>query len=161
MHVPFPSEKKATTLSKCSIKDNTRRLYARLALLFVRNDRDPPPEKVKSSRTGSLFQNLKARLLQLCGPPRRATGAGVHEQRPEGELKPRFFADENQQKIPAGFYHAGGFGQRFLDPLAVDMIDGIRAYDGIERSRLERKFAHVAGLDCDALFHTRGLQVSN
>src|ERR1700722_6458999 len=93
--------------------------------LVVRNDLDSLAEKVKSPRTRSLLKNLEARLFQLCSPPGRATGASVHEQRPEGELTPRFFADQNQQEIAAGLYHAAGFGQRFLDPLAVDMIDGV------------------------------------
>jgi hypothetical protein len=116
-------------------------------------------EKEERRRARSVFENLKTRLPEACCPPCRAARTTVREQRPEGELDPRFLGDHHQQKVTAGLYDAGGFSECLIDPLPIEVIDRICADDGVEGSAFEWQFAHVSRFDCGALCHTSGFQV--
>ncbi len=56
----------------------------------------------------------------------------MHEQRTERKFRPRVVVHKDERKIAARFYHAGRFGERSGGPLLAEMIDRIRADDGIE-----------------------------
>ncbi len=98
-------------------------------------------------------------FLQAAGPPFLAAGAAVRERRPEGKLNPAIVGHQQQQKFAAGFNHPRGFGQRLLNPIAVQMIDRIGADDGVEARGFEGKFPHVGGFDRGSLVHAGRLQV--
>jgi len=83
----------------------------------------------------------------------------VHKEGPEGKLNPRFFGDHDQQKISAGFDYTCSFGERLTNPLAIEVIDCIRADHRIKRAGVERKFPHISRFDCGPFIYTRSLQV--
>jgi len=93
-----------------------------------------------------LLANLKASFLHACGPPCLTSGAAVHEQRSEAEFGPRLIGDYHEQKISAGFYYTGGFRERLIDPLAIKVIDRIRADDCIEGGAFEGKTGRAGRL---------------
>src|ERR1700684_1236989 len=63
------------------------------------------------------------------------------------------------RKSPPGFHDTCRFGQRFPNPLAVQVIDRIRTDGCVESAGVEGKFAHVSSLDGHAMLHPRGFQI--
>ncbi len=115
-----------------------------------------PREKVKSHRARSLFKNLKARFLEARRPPICAVKALVHQHRSKCVLEPGFFGNEHQEEIPAGLYDSGRFSERLLNPFAIQVLEDIRADDGVEGGRLEGKFAHIGSHNCSPVRHASG-----
>ena len=84
-----------------------------------------------------MLQDLEARLLDVCGPPGRAARTAMTEQGAESELGPFFVGDGHQQQLSAGLQHAGGFGERLVGALAIQVIDRVGADDRIEGGRFK------------------------
>ena len=98
-------------------------------------------------------------MLYVCGPPGRPARAAVAEQRAESELGPFLVSDDHQQQLSAGLQHAGGFGERLVGALAIQVIDCVGADDRIEGGRLKGQLSHISRCDGRALIHTGGLEV--
>ena len=107
----------------------------------------------------SLLQDLETRVLDVCGPPGRPARAAVTEQRAESKLRPFLVGDDHQQKLSAGLQHAGGFGERLVRALAIQVIDRVGADDRIEAGRFKGQLSHISRRDGRALIHTGGLEV--
>ena len=106
-----------------------------------------------------VLQNLEPGIVQGGCPSFPAGKAGMQENRQKGQLEPHIFGEDHQQKLAAGFQHAGGFAEGLVYPVAVQVVDGAGADDAIEGRRLDGHLAHVAGLNGGALVHAGGFQV--
>ena len=71
----------------------------------------------------------------------------MREQRPERKLNPSVIGDKHQQEITSRLQFTRGFGKRLVDPLAIQVIDCVRADDCVEAGNFERQLPHVGGLD--------------
>jgi len=80
----------------------------------------------------------------------------VHEYRTKRVLGPGFFRDKHQEEIPAGLHDSGRLGERLLDPFTIQVLEDIRADDGVESARLEGEFAHIGSHNGCPAIHTSG-----
>src|ERR1035438_4972258 len=80
-------------------------------------------QEVEGGGTGARLQNLEPGIVQEACPSFPAWKAGMQENRPKGQLEPRVFGDDHQQKLAAGFQHAGGFAEGLMYPVAVQVVD--------------------------------------
>ena len=105
------------------------------------------------------LQNLESCIPQEARPAFPSWKAGMRKQRTPGQVEPQVFGDDHQQKLAAGFQHAGGFAEGLTHSVAVQVVDGVGADDAIEGGRFDGHLAHVAGLDGSALLDAGGFQV--
>ena len=116
-------------------------------------------QEVERDGTCAGLQNFESGIAQEACPAVPAGRAGMRKQRSPGQVEPQVFGDDHQQKLAAGFQHAGGFAEGLTHSVAVQVVDGVGADDAIEGGRFDGHLAHVAGLDGGALLDAGGFQV--
>ena len=106
-----------------------------------------------------MLENLKTRFLHMRGPPSHIARATVRHQRTEGEFGPLVVRDDHEQKVPTRLHHTSSLGERLVNSLPIEVIDRIRADDGVESGRFEWKLSDIGSFDARALVHAGGFQV--